>query len=122
MTSPILILGGGPSGLSAAHALASVGKRVLLVDKADRLVAQHRSGLAPDVPGHDVARADSTGVGAYQEVVGPGFGPIDFLDANVSKIVKACGAPKSLQTLGRAPVLVNLRGQANRTVRRARMR
>ncbi len=46
MTSPIMILGGGPSGLSAAHALASVGQRVLLVDKADRL------GGAPIISGY----------------------------------------------------------------------
>ena len=37
MNRPVLIIGGGPSGLSAAHALAAAGQRVVLVDKADRL-------------------------------------------------------------------------------------
>ena len=33
MTKPILVVGAGPSGLAAAHALASVGQRVVLVEK-----------------------------------------------------------------------------------------
>ncbi len=37
MSKPILVVGAGPAGLSASHALASVGKQVILVDKADRL-------------------------------------------------------------------------------------
>lgn len=37
MTKPVLIVGAGPAGLSAAHALASVGQSVVMVDKADRL-------------------------------------------------------------------------------------
>ncbi|MDA0996832.1 MAG: FAD-dependent oxidoreductase [Proteobacteria bacterium] len=37
MPKPILVLGAGPAGLSASHALASVGQQVVLVDKADRL-------------------------------------------------------------------------------------
>ena len=37
MSRPVLIVGGGPAGLSAAHALASAGQAVELVEKADRL-------------------------------------------------------------------------------------
>ena len=37
MTDDILVVGGGPSGLSAAHALAGVGRKVHLVEKMDQL-------------------------------------------------------------------------------------
>lgn len=37
MSQPILIVGGGPAGLAAAHALAGIGQPCVLVDKADRL-------------------------------------------------------------------------------------
>ena len=51
MTHPILIVGGGPSGLAAAHALASVGQRSILVEKEDRLGgAPILSGYAKLVP------------------------------------------------------------------------
>jgi heterodisulfide reductase subunit A len=33
MSKPVLVVGGGPAGLSAAQSLASVGQRVVLVDK-----------------------------------------------------------------------------------------
>ncbi len=57
MTSPVLVLGGGPSGLSAAHALASAGQPVLLVDKAERLGgAPILSGYAKLVPSGQWAR------------------------------------------------------------------
>jgi len=57
MSRPILVLGGGPSGLSAAHALASMGQKVLLVDKADRLGgAPILSGYAKLVPSGEWAR------------------------------------------------------------------
>jgi heterodisulfide reductase subunit A len=57
MSVPILILGGGPAGLSAAHGLAAVGERVLLVDKADRLGgAPILSGYAKLVPSGEWAR------------------------------------------------------------------
>ncbi len=46
MNKPVLVVGGGPAGLSAAHALAAVGRPVVLVDKADRL------GGAPIVSGY----------------------------------------------------------------------
>lgn len=68
MTKPVLIVGGGPAGLSAAHALASAGRRVTLVDKADRLGgAPILSGYAKLVPSHEWAR-DAIG-GMVQRVV-----------------------------------------------------
>ena len=57
MTRPVLIVGGGPAGLSAAHALASAGEPVVLVDKADRLGgAPILSGYARLVPSREWAR------------------------------------------------------------------
>jgi heterodisulfide reductase subunit A2 len=51
MSKPILIVGGGPAGLSAAHALASLGQNTVLVEKADRLGgAPILSGYAKLVP------------------------------------------------------------------------
>ena len=35
MADPILIVGGGPAGLAAAHSLASVGRECVLVEKDD---------------------------------------------------------------------------------------
>ncbi|MDE2304716.1 MAG: CoB--CoM heterodisulfide reductase iron-sulfur subunit A family protein [Gammaproteobacteria bacterium] len=57
MNQPILIVGGGPAGLSAAHALARIGQRSVLVDKADRLGgAPILSGYAKLVPSGEWAR------------------------------------------------------------------
>ena len=57
MTRPVLVVGGGPAGLSAAHALASVGQNVVLVDKAERLGgAPILSGYARLVPSGEWAR------------------------------------------------------------------
>jgi heterodisulfide reductase subunit A len=51
MSKPILIVGGGPAGLAAAHALARVGQSSVLVEKADRLGgAPILSGYAKLVP------------------------------------------------------------------------
>jgi heterodisulfide reductase subunit A len=51
MSKPILIVGGGPAGLAAAHALASIGERAVLVEKTDRLGgAPIHSGYAKLVP------------------------------------------------------------------------
>jgi heterodisulfide reductase subunit A len=51
MTKPILIVGGGPAGLAAAHALAQVGQPSVLVEKTDRLGgAPIHSGYAKLVP------------------------------------------------------------------------
>jgi heterodisulfide reductase subunit A2 len=56
-TKPVLIVGGGPAGLSAAHALSAAGQKVVLVDKADRLGgAPVLSGYAKLVPSHEWAR------------------------------------------------------------------
>jgi heterodisulfide reductase subunit A len=54
---PILIVGGGPSGLAAARALADVGQRVILVDKETRLGgAPILSGYARLVPSGEWAK------------------------------------------------------------------
>ncbi len=37
MSKPVLIVGGGPAGLAAAHSLATVGKSAVIVEKEDRL-------------------------------------------------------------------------------------
>ena len=57
MSAPILVVGGGPSGLAAARALAALGQPVVLVDKADRLGgAPILSGYAKLVPSGEWAR------------------------------------------------------------------
>ncbi|WP_223637114.1 FAD-dependent oxidoreductase [Rhodobacter sp. TJ_12] len=54
---PILIVGGGPAGLSAAHAVASSGRQAVIVDKADRLGgAPILQGYAKLVPSHEWAK------------------------------------------------------------------
>ncbi|MDE3123234.1 MAG: CoB--CoM heterodisulfide reductase iron-sulfur subunit A family protein [Paracoccaceae bacterium] len=56
MTKPVLIIGGGPAGLSAAHALATAGRKTILVEKEDRLGgAPILSGYARLVPSHEWA-------------------------------------------------------------------
>ncbi|MBT8088979.1 MAG: FAD-dependent oxidoreductase [Gammaproteobacteria bacterium] len=51
MTKPILIVGGGPAGLAAAHSLATVGKKCVIVEKEDKLGgAPILSGYAKLVP------------------------------------------------------------------------
>ncbi len=57
MASPVLVVGGGPAGLATAHALASVGQNVVLVEKEDRLGgAPILSGYAKLVPSGEWAR------------------------------------------------------------------
>jgi heterodisulfide reductase subunit A len=57
VTQPILVVGAGPSGLAAAHALASVGQRTILVEKEQRLGgAPILSGYAKLVPSGEWAR------------------------------------------------------------------
>ncbi len=57
MTKPVLVLGAGPAGLAAAHALASVGQPVVLVDKESKLGgAPIISGYAKLVPSGEWAR------------------------------------------------------------------
>ncbi len=51
MSKPVLILGGGPAGLAAAHSLATVGKQSVIVEKEDKLGgAPILSGYAKLVP------------------------------------------------------------------------
>ncbi|KAB2850213.1 MAG: CoB--CoM heterodisulfide reductase iron-sulfur subunit A family protein [Hyphomicrobiaceae bacterium] len=51
MTKPILVVGGGPAGLAAAHALSEVGQPSVLVEKTERLGgAPIQSGYAKLVP------------------------------------------------------------------------
>jgi heterodisulfide reductase subunit A len=57
MTKPILIIGGGPAGLAAAHSLGTVGRKCVLVEKEDRLGgAPILSGYAKLVPTGEWAR------------------------------------------------------------------
>jgi heterodisulfide reductase subunit A len=57
MTKPVLVVGGGPAGLSAAHALAAVGRKAILVEKEDRLGgAPILSGYAKLVPSGEWAK------------------------------------------------------------------
>lgn len=57
MTKPILVVGGGPAGLSAAYALAAAGRKAILVEKADRLGgAPILQGYAKLVPSHEWAK------------------------------------------------------------------
>ena len=57
MTKPVLVVGAGPAGLSAAHSLASLGQQTILVDKADRLGGSPiLSGYAKLVPSGEWAR------------------------------------------------------------------
>lgn len=57
MTKPILIVGGGPAGLAAAHALASIGQRAILVEKEAKLGgAPILSGYAKLVPSGEWAK------------------------------------------------------------------
>src|SRR5580704_6706548 len=88
MNRPVLIVGGGPSGLSAAHALAAAGQRVVLVDKADRLGgAPILSGYAKLVPSGEWAK-DAIG-GMVDRVAGDAS-----IDVRLNSVVKGFeGAP-----------------------------
>ncbi|MGI9354583.1 MAG: FAD-dependent oxidoreductase [Rhizobiaceae bacterium] len=57
MTRPILIVGGGPAGLAAAHSLASIGQKSILVEK-DKILggAPILSGYAKLVPSGEWAK------------------------------------------------------------------
>jgi heterodisulfide reductase subunit A len=57
MNKPVLIVGAGPAGLAAAHSLAMLGQRVVLVDKESRLGgAPIISGYAKLVPSGEWAK------------------------------------------------------------------
>jgi len=57
MSKPIVIIGGGPAGLAAAHSLGTLGKQTVLVEKEDRLGgAPIISGYAKLVPSGEWAK------------------------------------------------------------------
>ena len=62
MTKPILIVGGGPAGLAAAHSFGTVGRPSILVEKEDKL------GGAPILSGY--ARLVPTGEWAKDAIGG----------------------------------------------------
>jgi len=67
MSKPVLVVGGGPAGLAAAHALDQVGQSSVIVDKADRLGGSPiLSGYAKLVPSGEWA-SDAIG-GMVQRV------------------------------------------------------
>jgi hypothetical protein len=59
-------------------------------DHTHRFMAEDQGRLAPDVPGHDVARANAARAGANEHISGPNFGTGARFDADVAEIVKAC--------------------------------
>ena len=88
MPKPILVVGAGPAGLAAAHALASVGQKVLLIDKEARLGgAPIISGYAKLVPSGEWAK-DAIG-GMVSRVEG---NPLVSIHKN-SRIEKFDGEP-----------------------------
>jgi len=65
MSKPILVVGGGPAGLSAAHSLASIGQKVVLVEKEETLGgAPILCGYSKLVPSGEWAK-DAIGYRAY---------------------------------------------------------
>ncbi len=92
MAKPILIVGGGPAGLAAAHSLASVGRKSILVEKEDRLGgAPILSGYAKLVPTGEWAK-DAIG-GMVDRVTGN-----DLVDVHTSsKVTSFDGGPGSFQ-------------------------
>ncbi len=57
MSKPVLIVGGGPAGLAAAHSLGAVGKNCVIVEKEDKLGgAPILSGYAKLVPSGEWAK------------------------------------------------------------------
>jgi hypothetical protein len=71
----------------AVAGLERMRRGARFLDDADRLVAEHRASLAPDIPRHDVAGADSTGAGADQDIAGTDLRAGGFFDADVTEIV-----------------------------------
>ncbi|MEE2525749.1 FAD-dependent oxidoreductase [Hyphobacterium sp. HN65] len=100
MTHPVLIVGGGPAGLAAAHALAEAGQKVALVEKEDRLGGHPiLSGYAKLVPSGEWAR-DAIG-GMVDRVVGNDL--IDVhLNTKVDKFEGEQGAFKATLSDGTA--------------------
>ena len=83
MAKPILIVGGGPAGLAAAHSLATFGQECILVDKEDRLGgAPILEGYAKLVPSGEWAK-DAIG-GMVERAEGH-----DLVNVRTSTTVKA---------------------------------
>lgn len=72
MSDPVLIVGGGPAGLAAAHSLATVGQKSILIEKEDRLGgAPILSGYAKLVPSGEWAKDAIGGMVERVEKSGP---------------------------------------------------
>lgn len=98
MTRPVLIVGGGPAGLAAAHALATVGRRCVLVEKQDRLGgAPILSGYAKLVPSGEWAK-DAIG-GMVQRVENNAFVSV-HKSATVKEFAGAPGAFRATLSTG----------------------
>ncbi len=93
MTEPILIVGGGPAGLSAAQALSSIGRKSILVEKEAELGGTPiLSGYAKLVPSGEWAR-DAIG-GMVQRVMDS-----DLVDVRLGTRVESFdGAPGAFTT------------------------
>ena len=88
MSKPVLIVGGGPAGLAAAHSLATVGKECVLVEKEDILGgAPILSGYAKLVPSGEWAE-DAIG-GMVKRVEGESLVSIK----NNAKVTSFDGTP-----------------------------
>ena len=91
MTKPVLVLGAGPAGLAAAHALASVGQRVVLVDKESKLGgAPILSGYAKLVPSGEWAKEAIGGMVSRAE------SDSRFICTVVNAAFSCCISPRSM--------------------------
>jgi heterodisulfide reductase subunit A len=85
MSKPILIVGGGPAGLAAAHSLATFGQPCILVEKEDRLGgAPILEGYAKLVPSGEWARDAIGGMVSRVEAAEP-------IDVRLNATVTAFG-------------------------------
>ncbi|SCG76962.1 oxidoreductase [Micromonospora coxensis] len=102
----LAVIGGGPAGLQAAHALASAGHRVDLYEAADGLGGQFR--LAGRVPGKadyhatiDYFTADLDRLGVRMHVGRPiGAGDVPLLRAFAGLIVASGVRPRRVEIPG----------------------
>ena len=86
MSKPVLLIGGGPAGLAAAHSLASVGKECVIVEKEDRLGgAPILSGYAKLVPTGEWAK---DAIGAMVDDLMAREGRIDILVNNAGRSIR----------------------------------
>jgi heterodisulfide reductase subunit A len=83
LTGSVLVVGAGPAGLAACHALTSVGRKVHLVEKADRL------GGAPILSGY--AKLAPSGEWA-RDAIG---GMVDRVEADPGVVVHRSAAVKA---------------------------